>query len=373
MNPQSVFCPNINCHARGQQDKENIKVHSRAEKRYNCTECGTTFSARKGTLFYGLKTDSVTVMLVLTLLAFGCPIPAIVKSFGFDERTVKKWWLRAGEHCEAVHATVVGQNQLDLKQGQADEIKVKTQGKSVWMAFSMMVSTRLWLGGAISEHRDKQLIQQVADQIRLIALCRPLLLAVDGLSSYVGAFRRAFRSPLPRRGKRGRNRLISWPDIAIVQVVKQRSAGNFNVDRRIVHGGQALVERLLAQSLGGKVINTAYIERLNGTFRQRLSNLARRTRHLARQTETVVAGMYIVGCVHNFCETHKSLRVRLLVGSRGFRWVQRTPAIAAGLTDHVWSMQELWSYRVPIPTWTPPSRRGRPSTVTLKLIQKWCL
>jgi len=63
--------------------------------------------------------------------------------------------MRAGAHCEAVHATIVGQSQLDLQHVQADEIKVKTQGKSVWMAFSMMVSTRLWLGGAVSEHRDK--------------------------------------------------------------------------------------------------------------------------------------------------------------------------------------------------------------------------
>ena len=105
----------------------------------------------------------------------------------------------------------------------------------------------------------KRLIQRVADQIHLVALCRPLLLAVDGLSSYVGAFRRAFRSPLPRRGVEGRRRLIAWPDIAIVQVVKQRSGGDFRIDRRIVQGGKAMVERLLTQSLGGKVINTAYI------------------------------------------------------------------------------------------------------------------
>jgi len=225
MNPQIVFCPNIECCAKGQQGKGNIKIHSQADKRYHCTECETTFSATKGTLFYGLKTDSVTVMCVLTLLSYGCPIPAIVMAFGFDERTVKKWWARAGTHCEAVHEATVGQSKLDLGHVQTDEIKVKTQGGSVWMAFAMMVSTRLWLGGAVSKHRDKQLIQQVTDKVRQVALCRPLLLAMDGLSSYVGAFRRSFRSPLPRRGEGGRSRLISWTDIAMVQVVKHRSAG----------------------------------------------------------------------------------------------------------------------------------------------------
>ena len=372
MNPQSIFCPNIECPARGQQDKGNIKVHSQVEERYACTECDTTFSATKGTLFYRLKTESVTVMLVLTLMAYGCPTPAIVRAFGFDERTIKQWWQRAGEHCEAVHEKIVGQSQLDLEHVQADEIKVKTQGGSVWMAFAMMVPTRLWLGGAVSERRDKQLIQQVADKIRQIALCRPLLLAVDGLVSYVGAFQRAFRSPLPRWGKGGRRRLIAWQDIAIVQVVKQRFTADFKIERRIVQGEKTMVERMLTQSRGGKCINTAYIERLNATFRQRLSALTRRTRHLARQTETLASGMYIVGCAYNLCENHKSLRLRLSVGSRGFRWLQRTPAMATGLTDHLWSMNELWSYRVSPSPWTPPKRRGRPSKVTLLAIKKWC-
>jgi len=76
MNPQTVFCPNVECPARGQQAKGNITVHSQVEKRYACTECNTTFRITKGTLFYRLKTDSVTVMLVLTLLAYGCPTQA---------------------------------------------------------------------------------------------------------------------------------------------------------------------------------------------------------------------------------------------------------------------------------------------------------
>jgi transposase-like protein len=374
MNPQNVFCPNIDCPARGQQDKGNISIHSQADRRYKCAECGATFSATKGSLFYRLKTDSITVMLVLTLMAYGCPRKAIVKAFGFDERTIKKWWLRAGEHCEAIHEQIVGQSQLDLEHVQADEIKAKTQGGSVWMAFAMMVSTRLWLGGAVSEKRDKHLIRQVADKVRQVALCRPLLLAVDGLPSYVGAFQRAFRSPLPRwGGQGGRPRLVAWENIAIVQVVKRRSASGLTIERRIVQGGKALVERLLVQSKGGTCINTAYIERLNATFRQRLSTLSRRTRHLARQTETLAAGMYIVGCAYNLCENHKSLRLRLSVGSRGFRWVQRTPAMAAGLTDHQWTMEELWSYRVPPPPWTPPKRRGRPSKALLRTIEKWAI
>ncbi len=373
MNPQSVFCPNIECMARGQQGKGNIRVHSVKEKRYLCKVCGQRFSATKGTIFYRLRTEAATVMVVLVLVAYGCPVPAIVKAFGLDERTVKEWCRRAGVHCQAVHEHLVEQSQLDLQQVQADEIKVKTQTGSMWMAMVMMVSTRLWLGGAVSPHRDKALIRQVAALVRRIARPYPLLLAVDGLVSYVDAFQKAFRSPLPRRGKSGRPQLVSWPNIAIVQVVKQRSADGFSIQRRLVQGTQHLVQSLLDATQNGGVINTAYIERLNATCRQRLVWLHRRTRCLAQQTDTLTAGMYMVGCFYNFCDSHQSLRLKLWVGSRSYRWIQRTPAMAAGLTDYIWAPTDLFWFKVPPPPWQPPKRRGRPAKQTLEHVQKWCL
>jgi hypothetical protein len=90
------------------------------------------------------------------------------------------------------------------------------------MAFAIWVPTRLWLGGVISPRRDLDLIQALADKVRKMALCRSLLLAVDGLATYVSAFRNAFRSKFPRQaGELGRCQLIAWQDIAIVQVFKQ--------------------------------------------------------------------------------------------------------------------------------------------------------
>lgn len=288
MNPDQLFCLNPACPAKGQVGEGNISIHSKAEGRCRCSVCGDTFSCRKGTIFYRLRTNPETVILILTLLAYGCPTQAAAKAFGFDERTIKNWWQRAGEHCESFHRYTVGQSQLDLEQVQArpegTRIKVKAQGISYWMALAIMVSTRLWLGGVVSSKRDKALIQQLGEQIRAIARCRPLLLAVDGLASYVSVFQSVFRSPLPRFGRLGRPKLVAWPNIAIVQVVKQRTAGTLHIDRRIVQGAAAMVDRLIQQSQGCKgVINTAYIERLNGTFRQRLHWLARRSRSLAQQ------------------------------------------------------------------------------------------
>ena len=147
MNPETLFCLNPTCPAKGRVGEGNISVHSESEGRCRCAVCGDTFSQRKGTIFYRLRTEPTVVILVLTLLAYGCPVQAAAKAFELDERTVKAWWQRAGAHCESFHQYILGESQLDLQQVQADEIKVKTQGGSIWMAMAMMVSTRLWLGG----------------------------------------------------------------------------------------------------------------------------------------------------------------------------------------------------------------------------------
>jgi transposase-like protein len=363
MNPQEQFCPNRGCHASGKRGGGNIVVHSRREKRYKCTCCGKTFSERAGTAVYNIKKPVELFVQVTTLLAYGCPIQAIVAAFGLDERTVADWQQKAGTHCQQVHEHVLSQHPLDLQQVQADEIKVKSQGGSLWLALAIMVSTRLWLGGAVSTKRDLHLVQNVINQVRCVALCRPLLIAVDGFVSYIKATQRSFRSPLPT-GEPGRPRLIAWSDTAIVQVVKQPKQGEFSIQRRIVQGTQALVQRLLTASQGEGGINTAYIERLNATFRQRLSALARRSRALPRTAESLVAGMYLVGCVYNFCTWHENLRLPLYIGHRGHRrWVKRTPAMAAGLTDHRWSLRELLLFKVPT-AYQPPKRRGRPPNIT---------
>lgn len=372
MNSQQLFCPNLDCPARGQVGKGNIHTHSLKDKRYRCEVCEQTFTTTAGTIFYRLRSDPQLVMWVIILLAYGCPIQAIVKAFGLDERTICDWQERAGKHCQQVHEHLVESSQHDLQQVQADEIKVKTQIGTFWMALAIMVPTRLWLGGVVSSKRDLELIQTLADKIRNMALCRPLLLAVDGLASYVSAFRNAFRSKFPRReGETGRCKMVSWPDIAIVQVVKQRVEGVLNVERRIVQGGKDMVERLIKTTQGKGVINTAFVERLNATFRQRISSLTRRTRTLAQRAETLVSGMYLVGCFYNFCDFHHSLRLKLSVGSFGHHWVQRTPAIASGLTDHQWTPAEFFLCKVPPPRWELPKQRGRPSTVMLQLAQQW--
>jgi hypothetical protein len=93
---------------------------------------------------------------------------------------------------------------------------------------------------------------------------------------------------------------------------------------------------------------------------------------LARKADTLTAGMYLIGCLYNFCDPHHSLRVKLWVGSHGYRWVPRTPAIAADLTDYIWSWAELFAFKAAAPCWQLPKERGRLSQATLRLIEQWC-
>lgn len=296
MDPAATCCPNLACPARGQTGQGNIGLHSRQDRRFLCTPCRKTFAATHGTVFSRLRTSAEPIALVVTLLAHGCPVQAIVAALGFDERTVAAWRTRAGRHGQAVQEHLVEQPR-DLGQVQADEIGVKTPGGIVWMALAMMVSTRLWLAGEVSAQRDLPLLRRLIARVRACALQRPLLVCPDGLCSYVRAIRETCRDPV-QTGRQGRPRWRSWRNVCIAQVVKRSAQRRVvDVERRIVAGTPARVETLRRRAQGDGVINTAYMERLNATLRERLAALTRRGRALARRTLTLQHSMYLIGTV----------------------------------------------------------------------------
>ena len=99
---------------------------------------------------------------------------------------------------------------------------------------------------------------------------------------------------------------------------------------------------------------------LTQSMRERLASLTRRCRHAARRVGSLEAGMWLVGCTYNWCWPHHELSRRLAnnQGSKG--GVLITPAMASGLTDHIWSVREVLTYRIAPPPWVVPKRRGRP-------------
>jgi hypothetical protein len=282
-----------------------------------------------------------------------------VAAFGLDERTVARWLLEAGRHCQRVHEHLVEQGQVDLQHVQADELWVKQVGGKVWMALALAVPSRLWLGGVISRHRDLPLITRLVERVRACAVTPAILVCVDGLVSYVTAFLKVFRQPI-RTGRRGRPRLVLPAGFQFAQVVKHSAKRHVvGVTRRVVHGTLARIEAVLTATRTGTVINTAYIERLNATFRAHLAPLTRRGRAIARTEPALTAGMWLVGTAYNFCWPHDSLR-RLAAPDAPRKWDEPTPAMAAGLADLPWSIGELLQFQIPLPRWLPQKRRGRP-------------
>jgi hypothetical protein len=188
-----------------------------------------------------------------------------------------------------------------------------------------------------------------------------VLVCVDGLASYVTAFLRVFRHKV--QGCRGRPRLVVEAGLLIGQVIKRYSGRRVReVVRRVVRGSAEAIAAVLRRTGTGTGINTAYIERLNATFRANLNGLVRRGRALWHHEDRLQAGAYLVGCAYNWCWDHDSLRVTTAGGSGAREWSGRTPAMAAGLTDHRWEWGELLSSRVIPVEWTPPrkQRRRRP-------------
>jgi hypothetical protein len=347
MNPHERWCHNRRCRAYGRPGEGHIVIHSKKERRYQCKRCRRTFSETTDTAFYRIHKPKWLVLAVVTLLAYGCPVQAIVAAFGIDERTVARWQRESGSQCRRIHEHLIEAGRVELLQVQADEIRVRAVGGVFWLASAIEVRSRLWLGSVISQHRDGRLIRGLLIRVRSCGPLEKILLVTDGLASYKSQALKIFRKAL-HTGKVGRPKLALAEGIMIARVLKRYQRRRVvEVLRQVIVGSQATV---ICRVIGTQrsiraLINTAYIERLQATFRARLAPLGRRTRAGAHKHSTLEAGIWLVGACYNFLWKHHSLGE------------ERTPAMAAGITDHRWSLEELLIF--PVPPAELPRWRGR--------------
>jgi hypothetical protein len=296
-------------------------------------------------MFEGVRKPRELIVMVITLLASGCPVQAIVHAVELDERTVVRWRDRAGRHCQPFHQAVVEQARLELVAVQADEIRVKGRHMTGWMGLALMASTRLWLAGVVSHPRDTRLADRLLAQGRRCAQAvRPLLVSPDGWAASPGSIRRAFHEKIERTMGPGRSQLQVGPDLLMATVITHTQTRRvIAITRRLTQGTLQRAQELLTYSKGDRGLNTAFIERVNAPLRERLATLTRRCRHAAPRWEALETGMYLPGCIYSFCVVPDALSSSHPFGA------PTSPVMAAGLAAHPWSIKDVLLFQVAPP------------------------
>ena len=377
-----LCCPHAECAAYrcyGDDPRHDIigfgtytTTHGAVRQLYRCQVCGRTFSETAGTPFFGLKHPMRTVVIALQELAEGLGIRAVARIHGTKPDTVLDWLRKAGQHCEAVSQYML--RDLSLSQVQMDELWTFVHKKErmltewdrlhtdwgdtwIWVAFDPV--HKLVVAVLVGERTEEAALSFLSRlRSRLAAACQPLLTS-DSLPHYAGAILKTCgRWVQPQRhGERGRfpkPRPVPDSGLKYATVHKERVNGRIvSVTTRIVYGRRQEIEARLTQA--GQRINTAFVERINLTLRHLVSRLHRKTLCFSKKREYLEYHLHLALAYYHFSRYHASLRRALPqpIPTRGNgtpkQWQQRTPAMAAGLTDHQWSLRELLTYHAPPP------------------------
>ena len=361
------FCPNNDCKYYGWFARGNIcsngHPNSSSWRQLKCTVCKTYFMETQGTIFYCSKASPDTIIMALKIMSEGVGIRSTARILELDVNTVQDWLSQSAEHMEAISRYMI--NELNIPQVQVDELwailgkrdELAPQKRNtcwVWTAIDpqskllldFLIADRSLESAQIFIHRVSQLLARG---------CVPLFLS-DGYKPYATAILTHFGHWVQRVSEKGRRLPLRWmplPELAYAQVVKRRVRKRLvSVKYKVVYGSKESVKERIRQSVGN-TINTSFVERMNLTLRHHVPALVRRTIQIAKTVLGLEQQLIVAGTNYNFCKPHSSLRLPLPMpiptkgnGSPKL-WEQRTPAMAAGITDHVWSMEELLLFRAP--------------------------
>jgi hypothetical protein len=369
-------CPDHDCSYHGWLGRGNIRANGHPGgqpwRQLQCVSCQGYFSATHGTIFSGKRSSVELIVRVIACLAEGLGIRGTARVCEIDPNTVLSWLVEAGEQLKAfsiyfLHELHLNQIQLDelyavlsaVRDGEVSEAEAieRLSRSPHWVWTAIDPESKLLLSAQVGE-RPLALAQAVLHQIaQLVAPgCVPLFLS-DGYPHYLTAIVTHFGhwGQPPRRQATGpvpKPRWMPLPQLLYAQVVKTvRKRRLVEVKHRVVCGTKAAVEQVLAAC--GWQINTAFVERLNLSLRQRVAAMGRRSATPCKSEDGLRQQLVLFQVYHNFVLPHASLRRALAEpiptnGSGSVKvWWPCTPAMAAGLTDHVWTLREVLLFRAP--------------------------
>ena len=318
-----------------------------------CQACHNTFSTRRDTPLYRLKTASSRIAEVLTVLAEGLSISAVVRVFGHRHATITRWLTRAGEHSAKLHDHIF--RDLHLPHIQLDELRTRLRCRAhvlwLWVAIdpiSKLVPV-LHLGSRTQDSAHR-LVHELRE--RLALGCLPVFTS-DGLNLYFYALTAHFGQWVAGVSRGTRQWQVA-AGLIYGQVKKTYQRRKLVRVTQVMRCGThtALQSALTGLRLSGR-LNTAFVERINLTLRQNVAALIRRTWATMQDTPQLLLHLEWWRSYYHFVRPHESLRVTLgqpiARGGKRVpqRYRQRTPAMAAGLTRRRWKVQEL--LMVPLP------------------------
>ena len=357
---EGYFCPNKSCEYYGIREAAIHALvgygnhHGVQEdiQKLKCQACDKTFTIRRNTMLYRLKSHSGLIEKILWLLALGVDASALEEVFGVREITIRTWLCRSGMQGKKLHERFMAE--LELMHVQLDELwaNVKDGSQDMWVWIASDVKTKLipvmQVGG-----RSQEIAFAVVHELkgRLAAGCVPVF-STDGLRHYFYALTAHFGLWEAADGKKPVWALLGA--FVYGQVIKhQRRRKTVEVERRIVWGEEKQYqERLKKAGLSGR-INTAFVERVNLTIRQSVSKLTRRTWGPAKFTPELMEHLEWWRAYYHFVRPHESLEEELAqpIQRKGKQQPRkhrkRTPAMMAGLTDRRWTVKALLHYPLP--------------------------
>ena len=370
VNTDRHFCPNERCTHYGWVGLGNVVANGHPNsgrwRQLQCTVCAVYFVETVGTIFYRSPLPPETLCKIVQGLGEGWDLHSIARVFEVDPDTVKACLIRASEHMDAVshyliHDLHLTQVQVDelwaLVQSWGDDDDSKLRRRQGWVWAGIDPDSKLLLATVVGK-RTLMYAQSLIHAITSVLApgVVPLFLS-DQLAHYATAILTHFGHwvEVPRRSKYGpapKPRWVPLPELNYAQVVKRRVEGRVvEVTQRVVFGCAETIEAILSNA--GHKINTAFIERVNLTLRAHIPALGRKVSSFAKTVAGLAQQVSVTRAYYNFCLPHRSLRIPLPepITTKGAgspkRWQPRTPAMAAGITDHIWTMERLLLFRVP--------------------------